>query len=113
MRQISNMRVGRPPGPSPVPFVGNKWDLPPCKPWYKFKQWTDMYGSLVTVWTGRRPTVVIGDPKVACDLLDRRSAIYSSRPRFVVMGMLSFAKLLSLFPSRRLVACGGFHTFCA
>jgi hypothetical protein len=46
-----------------------------------------MYGSLVTVWTGSRPTVLIGDPKVACDLLDRRSAIYSSRPRFVVMGM--------------------------
>ncbi|CAZ82488.1 unnamed protein product [Tuber melanosporum] len=47
-----------------------------------------MYGSLVTVWTGRRPTIVIGDPKVACDLLDRRSVIYSSRPRFVVMGEL-------------------------
>ena len=70
-----------------MPFVGNKWDLPPCKPWYKFKQWTDMYGSLVTVWAGRRPTVIIGDPKVACDLLERRSAIYSSRPRFVVMGV--------------------------
>lgn len=47
-----------------------------------------MYGSLVTVWTGRRPTIVIGDPKVARDLLDRRSAIYSSRPRFVIMGKL-------------------------
>ncbi|KAI5803166.1 cytochrome P450 [Geopyxis carbonaria] len=47
-----------------------------------------MYGSLVTVWTGRRPTIVIGDPQVACELLDKRSAIYSSRPRFVVMGEL-------------------------
>ncbi|KAH0609786.1 uncharacterized protein H6S33_012332 [Morchella sextelata] len=77
-----------PPGPSPVPFLGNKWHLPPQKPWYKFKQWTDKYGELVTVWAGRRATIVIGDPQVACDLLDRRSAIYSSRPRFVIMGEL-------------------------
>lgn len=38
------------------------------------------------MWTGQRPTVIIGDPQAACDLLDKRSAIYSSRPRFVVMG---------------------------
>jgi hypothetical protein len=66
--------------------VGNKWDLPSCKPWCKFKEWTENYGSMITVWTGRRATIVIGDPQVACDLLDKRSAIYSSRPRFVVMG---------------------------
>lgn len=45
-----------------------------------------MYGSLVTVWTGSRATVIIGDPQVAHDLLDKRAKIYSSRPRFVVMG---------------------------
>lgn len=77
-----------PPGPLPIPIFGNKWALPLRKPWYKLKQWTDEYGSIVTIWTGRRPTIVIGDPKVACDLLDRRSAKYSSRPRFVVMGEL-------------------------
>ncbi|KAF8472466.1 cytochrome P450 [Kalaharituber pfeilii] len=77
-----------PPGPIPIPILGNKWELPLRKPWYKLKQWTDRYGSIVTVWTGRRPTVVIGDPKVASDLLDKRSSIYSSRPRFVVMGEL-------------------------
>ncbi|KAI5806620.1 cytochrome P450 [Peziza echinospora] len=76
----------RPPGPIPIPILGNKWELPLRKPWYKLKQWTDKYGSIVTVWTGRRPTIVIGDPKVASDLLDKRSSIYSSRPRFVIMG---------------------------
>src|SRR5690606_22964286 len=79
--------LSRPPGPTPKPFVGNKWDLPLRKPWETFKLWTDSYGSLVTVWTGRQPTIVLGDPRVANDLLEKRSAIYSSRPRFVIMGI--------------------------
>jgi cytochrome P450 len=35
---------------------------------------------------GRRPTVVISDPNIAVDLMEKRSNKYSSRPRFVVMG---------------------------
>lgn len=35
---------------------------------------------------GRRPTIVISSAQVAVDLLDQQSNIYSSRPRFVVMG---------------------------
>jgi hypothetical protein len=65
-----------------------------------------MYGSLVTVWTGRRPTIIIGDPKVACDLLDRRSSIYSSRPRFVVMGMSSLFLSFSPPPCVMLLIAG-------
>ncbi|ORY80246.1 cytochrome P450, partial [Leucosporidium creatinivorum] len=42
-----------------------------------------------TVWTGPKPTIVVSSPRVAADLLDRRSKIYSSRPRFVVMGELA------------------------
>lgn len=78
--------VSRPPGPAASWIYGNKRQLPSSKPWKKFKEWTDLYGSVITFWNGQRPTVVIGDPKVANDLLDKRSAIYSSRPRFVVMG---------------------------
>jgi len=35
---------------------------------------------------GRQPTIVISSAQVAVDLLEKRSGIYSSRPRFVVMG---------------------------
>jgi cytochrome P450 len=35
---------------------------------------------------GRQPTIVISSAQVAVDLLEKRSNIYSSRPRFVVMG---------------------------
>lgn len=73
-----------PPGPTPLPFIGNK--LPTSKPWIQFQEWSKIYGPIFTIWVGRRPTVVISDPQIAVDLMEKRSNKYSSRPRFVVMG---------------------------
>ncbi|MCJ1409174.1 hypothetical protein MMC19_003252 [Ptychographa xylographoides] len=75
-----------PPGPTPIPFIGNKLDLPKSKPWIKFQEWSKIYGPIYTIWIGRRPTVIISDPNIAVDLLEKRSNKYSSRPRFVAMG---------------------------
>ena len=43
-------------------------------------------GPIYTLWMGRTPTMVISSAQVAVDLLEKRSNIYSSRPRMVVMG---------------------------
>lgn len=75
-----------PRGPLPIPFIGNKLDLPQTKPWIQFQKWSKIYGPIFTVWIGRRPTLVICDPNVAVELMEKRSAKYSSRPRMVVMG---------------------------
>lgn len=75
-----------PPGPLPLPFIGNKFDIPNSKPWLQFEQWGKKYGPIFTIWIGRKPTLVISDPQVAVDLMEKRSAKYSSRPRMVVMG---------------------------
>lgn len=77
-----------PPGPTPLPFVGNRFDLPASKPWIKFHEWSQIYGPIFTVWIGRRPTIVISDPNIAVELMEKRSNKYSSRPRFVAMGEL-------------------------
>ncbi|KAK9446516.1 cytochrome P450 [Limtongia smithiae] len=77
-----------PPGPLPLPFLGNKLSLPASKPWVQFEQWARIYGPIFTIWIGRRPTVIISDPTVAVELMEKRSAKYSSRPRFVAMGEL-------------------------
>jgi cytochrome P450 len=73
-----------PPGPPSLPFIGTK--LPTSKPWLQFQQWAKTYGPIFTIWVGRRPTLIISDPEVAVDLMEKRSNKYSSRPRFVVMG---------------------------
>ncbi|KAI8939181.1 hypothetical protein NX059_005013 [Plenodomus lindquistii] len=75
-----------PPGPTPLPFVGNRFDLPKSKPWIQFQKWSKTYGPIFTVWIGRKPTVVISDPNIAVELLEKRSNKYSSRPRMVAMG---------------------------
>lgn len=77
-----------PPGPTPLPFIGNKLQLPKSKPWIQFQEWSKTYGPIYTIWIGRRPTVIISDPVVATDLLESRSSKYSSRPRMVAMGEL-------------------------
>ncbi|KUI56329.1 Fumitremorgin C synthase [Cytospora mali] len=77
-----------PPGPTPLPFVGNRLQLPKSKPWVQFQEWSKIYGPIYTIWIGRRPTIVISDPLVATDLLETRSSKYSSRPRMVAMGEL-------------------------
>ncbi|KAA8626752.1 CypX Cytochrome P450 [Pyrenophora tritici-repentis] len=75
-----------PPGPMPLPFLGNKLHLPKSKPWIKFQEWSKTYGPIFTIWIGRKPTVVISDPNVAAELMEKRSAKYSSRPPMIAMG---------------------------
>lgn len=75
-----------PPGPMPLPFVGNKFNLPKSKPWIQFQEWSKVYGPIFTIWIGRKPTVVISDPNIAVELMEKRSTKYSSRPRMVAMG---------------------------
>ena len=77
-----------PPGPQPVPLLGNKSQLPKSKPWVQFKDWSKLYGPIFTIWTGRTPSLIISDPQIAVDLLEKRSSKYSSRPRSVAMGEL-------------------------
>ncbi|KAF2263290.1 cytochrome protein [Lojkania enalia] len=75
-----------PPGPTPLPFFGNKFQLANSQPWLQFEQWSKIYGPIFTIWIGRKPTVVISDPVIAVELLEKRSTKYSSRPRMVAMG---------------------------
>ncbi|KAF2853760.1 cytochrome P450 [Plenodomus tracheiphilus IPT5] len=75
-----------PPGPTPLPFIGNRFDLPRSKPWIQFEQWSKVYGPIFTIWIGRKPTVVVSDPNIAVELMEKRSTKYSSRPRMVAMG---------------------------
>ncbi|KAL9083310.1 MAG: hypothetical protein Q9165_008568 [Trypethelium subeluteriae] len=77
-----------PPGPLPIPFVGNTSMLPKSSPWLTFQHWSQVYGPIFTIWQGRRPTVIVSDPQITYDLLEKRSAKFSSRPRTVAMGEL-------------------------
>jgi cytochrome P450 len=73
-----------PSGPIPVPFAGNKFQIPTSKYWNAFTRWSLVYGPIYTIWMARTPILIISDPSIAASLLVNRSAKYSSRPRAVV-----------------------------
>jgi hypothetical protein len=59
------------------------------KPWIAFENWSQYYNSpLITIWLGRDPKIIVNDAWAACELMERRADIYSSRPRMVINGEL-------------------------
>ncbi|KAI2466346.1 putative cytochrome P450 oxidoreductase OrdA-like protein [Annulohypoxylon bovei var. microspora] len=90
-----------PPGPKGVPFVGNLGDLP--KPgvleshhWLKYKE---LYGPISSITVMGQAIIIINDSKIAFELLEKRSAKYSSRPRQIFAGeMVGWENSLALSP---------------
>lgn len=85
-----------PPGPKGLPFIGNKHQVPSVKPWRTFEKWNQQFGPIISFYLGRTPVIVLGTAQAAWDLLDKRSDIYSSRPRFVVAGEILSANMRGL-----------------
>lgn len=84
LRQQWKLRTHRsslPPGPTTLK-TGIR------KPWLWFHDLSKQYGDVVYLQMGPTPTIVLGSAQAAWDLLERRGAKYSSRPRFIVGGEL-------------------------
>lgn len=95
-----------PPGPPPDPIIGNVRDMMNDNQEQEFQRWGARYGTcnysfyLSKLLIGFRlgdvsyirifsqPLVVINSFLAAKDLLEKRGAIYSGRPRFVLIAEL-------------------------
>lgn len=75
-------RYPLPPGPKGLPIIGNINDLPKegvqeWKHWLGFK---DRYGDLSSITVLGQTFIIIHNAKIAIELLQNRSALYSARP---------------------------------
>ncbi|EPS99055.1 hypothetical protein FOMPIDRAFT_1050962 [Fomitopsis schrenkii] len=74
-----------PPGPRPVPFLGNAHQLGLEDQHEVFAKWEQAYGDVVYLRVFNKPTLVLNSVEAARDLLDKRSAKYSDRPHFILL----------------------------
>lgn len=86
-----------PPGPKPLPIVGNIKDLPPpgtpdFRHWLPFKE---KYGPISSVTLLGRTLVIIQDKEAAVEYLEKNSSKTSSRPQFEFANMCGYGTMLA------------------
>ncbi|KAF8994066.1 cytochrome P450 [Cyathus striatus] len=74
------MGLPLPPGPKKWPIVGNLFQLPTNFEWETYAAWSDLYNSdILHVDAAGTSIIIVNSHKVATELFDKRSALYSSR----------------------------------
>uniref|UniRef100_A0A183CKA4 Cytochrome P450 n=1 Tax=Globodera pallida TaxID=36090 RepID=A0A183CKA4_GLOPA len=77
-------RRGLPPGPVPLPLIGNGLTMRRSKcPYAPFQQWARKFGPIYTVWLGEEPVVVVTDFGLMRDMFVKDGDAYAGRHFFV------------------------------
>ncbi|KAF9044808.1 cytochrome P450, partial [Hymenopellis radicata] len=93
----SQRQLPLPPGP-PSSWIGSV-QLPQKYPWRGYAQWRHIYGDLVYVRILGNPICILNSSEVISDLLEKRSANFSSRPvRTMVGELMGWNWLVSSMP---------------
>ncbi|KAK1996954.1 cytochrome P450 [Colletotrichum falcatum] len=79
LRNVGRRPKGYPPGPPTLPLIGNLHQIPSTKPHLQFEKWAKEYGPVYSLILGTKVMIVLSSDRAVKDLLDKRSAIYSSR----------------------------------
>ncbi|KAI6135874.1 cytochrome P450 [Pisolithus croceorrhizus] len=88
---IRNLRPSSsryPPGPKPLPFVGNLRDLARKELWLRAETWKRVYGRITYLHVCGLGVVFLNTPEAVFELLDKRGSIYSDRPHLVMANEL-------------------------
>ncbi|KAF5366453.1 hypothetical protein D9758_009803 [Tetrapyrgos nigripes] len=75
------LKLPLPPGPPKLPIVGNLLNLPRGFEWFTYMRWGKEYHSdIIHLDIAGSSVLVVNTSEAAFELMDRRSALYSSRP---------------------------------
>ncbi|EKM54606.1 uncharacterized protein PHACADRAFT_210406 [Phanerochaete carnosa HHB-10118-sp] len=87
-----------PPGPPADLLVGNVRTFPAHDPHLGLMELAKKYGDVMYFNIFGKSVVILSSQTAASDLLEKRSMIYSSRPRFMVHEMVGWTDMLSFLP---------------
>ncbi|ATZ58243.1 hypothetical protein BCIN_16g00770 [Botrytis cinerea B05.10] len=81
-RSISALPL--PPGPKPLPIIGNIHQAPRSHGWRTYCEWNKQYGPIVYVNMLGQSIVILSTNRAAHDVLAKHGAVCSDRPRLFV-----------------------------
>ncbi|THH22534.1 hypothetical protein EUX98_g8161 [Antrodiella citrinella] len=87
-QQTKKVSRAYPPGPKPLPFVGNILDLTAIELWMRATSWANQFGEIVYIHVFGQGLVFLNSYEVTVELMEKRGAIYSDKPAFVMAGEL-------------------------
>ncbi|RPD54777.1 CyP450 monooxygenase [Lentinus tigrinus ALCF2SS1-6] len=88
-RHQSRLRRSRfPPGPPPLPVLGNILDIPREYSATAYRSLFDKYGDIVYLDAVKQSIIVLGTYAAASELLEKRSAKYANRPSLIMVGLI-------------------------
>ncbi|KAJ5111438.1 hypothetical protein N7532_001973 [Penicillium argentinense] len=90
-----------PPGPPGKPLIGNISDLPApgTQDWVHWLKHKPLYGPISSVTVMGQTIIIVNDTQIALELLGKRSAIHSSRPKLVFASdMVGWEHILAMQP---------------
>ncbi|KAG1885868.1 cytochrome P450, partial [Suillus fuscotomentosus] len=100
-----------PPGPRPIPFLGNMLQLDTKRPWLTYTAWGKTYGKIIYCCILGIDLIIINSETIAKELLEKRSANYCARPviRTNELAGLAFATPMLLYGETLRQHCKIFH----
>ncbi|XP_045831759.1 cytochrome P450 71B9-like isoform X2 [Trifolium pratense] len=79
-----------PPGPKPLPIIGNLHQIDPSLPHHSLWQLSKHYGPIMSLHLGYIPTLVVSSSKMAKEVMQTHDLKFSSRPSLLGLRKLSY-----------------------
>ncbi|OBZ65325.1 O-methylsterigmatocystin oxidoreductase [Grifola frondosa] len=87
-----------PPGPRPLPIIGNILDISKTRPWISYRELSTKYGDVLYLRLLGQSVIILGSPEAAYDLFENRSAKYSDRRMSTMASLMGWEWAIPLMP---------------